>query len=626
MRIIDRIRKFFGEVNPDRFFVGFLVFALIMTFVGGVAFSYAVTSHVVARPALVFERLADANPDEAQKVDYGEFMALVKDGRIKSAKIDVNVVDSLGTDGVRRTLRHDRWLYSWTFPKELVDAGVEVSFADPADSARELSTGEKFMSYVGIATQVLFFLMFIGLMVFLFFSLRSMTSFGWKPKVVKSTVTFADVAGQDESKKELAELQSFLTRTDAYEKTGAQAPKGLLLVGPPGTGKTLLAKALAGEAAASFISVTGSDFSNRFIGAGKERVESLFKVARKNKPCIIFIDEIDSVAGNRSTATTDGSKEHSTTINKLLTEMDGFKNNEGVFVVGATNRIDVLDPAILRPGRFDRHIHVNVSDVKGREEILKVHARELPISGEVDLKTIARSTAGFSGAALKNLVNEAAIHAARRESEMIEPSDFDSARDKILVGVKREGVVMSESEKALIAAHEAGHAVVAASLENADPIHVATIIPRGAALGFVMQLPEGDSFLMSKSRLLTKLKILMGGRVAEELVFGEDEVTSGASGDIDHATRIAADMVTRYGMDSAIGMRRVEAVNGSLPPEAEAAVQRLLSQSKEAARDILTRRRSSLDALSAALLAKETIYGDEVREIISSAGVEEKAA
>jgi cell division protease FtsH len=619
MRLIERIKKFFEDVNPDRFFVGFVLFALIMTFVGGVAFSYAVTSHYVARAPQVVERVAVEDPQGVEKVDYGQFMKLVEDHKIKSARIDMNVVNSVGVDGVRRTLRHDRWLYSWTFPKELAEAGVDVSFADPSENAPELTTGERIMGYVGIATQVLFFLMFIALMVFLFFSLRSMTSFGWRPKVVKSDVRFTDVAGQEESKKELSELLSFLTKTDAYEKTGAKAPKGILLVGPPGTGKTLLAKALAGEAKASFITVTGSDFSNRFIGAGKERVETLFKVARKNKPCIIFIDEIDSVAGNRSAVSSDGSKEHSTTINKLLTEMDGFAANEGVFVVGATNRIDVLDPAILRPGRFDRHIHVNVSDVKGREEILEVHVRGLPLSKDVDLKTIARSTAGFSGAALRNLVNEAAIHAARRESPEIEPADFDSARDKILVGVKREGVVMSEREKSVIAAHEAGHAVIAASLENADPIHVATIIPRGAALGFVMQIPEHDTFLMSKSRLLTDLTILMGGRVAEELVFGEDEVTSGASGDIDQATRIATNMVARYGMDAGVGMRRVEMVNGALPVEAEAAVQRLLLQAKEAARRLLVERRRSLDALSSALLLKETIYGDEVRSIVAAA-------
>jgi cell division protease FtsH len=619
MRLVERIKKFFEDVNPDRFFVGFVLFALIMTFVGGVAFSYAVTSHYVVRAPQVVERVAVEDSQGVEKIDYGQFMGLVKDHKIKSARIDMNVVNSVGVDGVRRTLRHDRWLYSWTFPKELADAGVDVSFADPSESAKELTTGERIMGYVGIATQVLFFLMFIALMVFLFFSLRSMTSFGWRPKVVKSDVRFTDVAGQEESKKELSELLSFLTKTDAYEKTGAKAPKGILLVGPPGTGKTLLAKALAGEAKASFITVTGSDFSNRFIGAGKERVETLFKVARKNKPCIIFIDEIDSVAGNRSAASSDGSKEHSTTINKLLTEMDGFAANEGVFVVGATNRIDVLDPAILRPGRFDRHIHVNVSDVKGREEILEVHVRGLPLSKDVDLKTIARSTAGFSGAALRNLVNEAAIHAARRESPEIEPVDFDSARDKILVGVKREGVVISEREKAVIAMHEAGHAVVAASCENADPIHVATIIPRGTALGFVMQLPDHDTFLLSRSRLLTKLKILMGGRAAEELAFGDDEVTSGASGDIDQATRIATDMVTRFGMDADVGMRRVEFVNGALPALAEAAVQRLLTQAKEAARTILVERKEALDALSSALLTKETIYGDEVRGIIDAA-------
>ncbi len=456
----------------------------------------------------------------------------------------------------------------------------------------------------------------VGIGFFLFHSLKNMTSLGWKPKVVKSDITFADVAGQPETKAELAEMLSFLKDSDAYRKTGAEAPKGVLLVGPPGTGKTLLAKALAGEASASFIALSGSDFANRFIGAGKERIEATFKVARKNTPCIIFIDEIDSVAANRDGSGTDGAREHTTTINKLLTEMDGFKKNEGIFVLAATNRIDVLDPAILRKGRFDRHIFVNVSDIKGREEILRVHTKEKPLGEDVDLNMIARGIAGFSGADIRNLVNEAAIHAARRNSDTLSRADFESARIKIIGGVERKSAVLDDADKKLIAVHESGHAVVAAHLGNADPIHIATIIPRGNALGMVVQLPEKDFVSIPKSKLLTRLKIYMGGRAAEEIVFGADEVTAGAASDIEEATRIATAMVTLFGMDPSVGMRKVERINGVLPANADAAVQRLLDEARTEARKILEENRAGLDRLTEALLVRETIYGDEVRQIV----------
>jgi cell division protease FtsH len=614
MNIIERIRKFFNEMHPDRFLFAVLILGLLSTFVCGAFFSMAISERAASPAPLVVERV-DRAQIEGSKISYGELMAMVKDRKIKSATVDSNTVDAVDDKGEHHVLQHERWLYNFNFPKELSEAGVDVKFAEPKDP-EDTSVSGRIMRVVGIVTQIFFLLMFVGIGFILFHSLKNMTSMGWKPKVVKSEVTFADVAGQPETKAELAEMLSFLKDSDAYRKTGAEAPKGVLLVGPPGTGKTLLAKALAGEAQASFIALSGSDFANRFIGAGKERIEATFRVARKNTPCIIFIDEIDSVAANRDGSGTDGAREHTTTINKLLTEMDGFKKNEGIFVLAATNRIDVLDPAILRKGRFDRHIFVNVSDIKGREEILRVHAKEKPLGEDVDLNMIARGIAGFSGADIRNLVNEAAIHAARRNSDTLSRADFESARIKIIGGVERKSAVLDDADKKLIAVHESGHAVVAAHLGNADPIHIATIIPRGNALGMVVQLPEKDFVSIPKSKLLTRLKIYMGGRAAEEIVFGEDEVTAGAASDIEEATRIAMAMVTLFGMDPSVGMRKVERVNGVLPANADAAVQRLLDEARVEARRILEENRASLDRLTDALLVSETIYGDEVRQIV----------
>ena len=613
MNIFERLRKFLNEVHPDRYLFVILVLGLLSTFAGGAFFSLAITDRVVGSSTVV-ERMVEP-PKDANAVSFGEFMSMVKSGSIKSATVDTNQVDGVDAAGKHHIVEHEGWLYNFTFPKELSEAGVDVKFAEPSNPD-DSSVAARLVRGIAILTQVFFLLMFVGIGIFLFRSLRNMTSFGWKPEVVKSTVTFADVAGQDETKAELSEMLSFMKDAEAYRKTGAEAPKGVLLVGPPGTGKTLLAKALAGEADASFIALSGSDFANRFIGAGKERIESTFKVARKNKPCIIFIDEIDSVAANRDGSGTDGSREHTTTINKLLTEMDGFKESEGITVLAATNRIDVLDPAILRKGRFDRHIFVNVSDIKGREEILKVHSKDKPLAEDVDLNLIARGIAGFSGADIRNLVNEAAIHAARRKSETLSRADFESARIKIITGVERKSAVLDEADKKLIAVHESGHAVVAAHLANADPMHVATIIPRGTALGMIVQLPEKDFVTIPKSKLLTRLKIYMGGRAAEELVFGTDEVTSGAASDIEEATRIATAMVTVFGMDPSVGMRKVERINGVLPPAADAAIQKLLDEARQEAHRILQANRDGLDRLTDALLARETIYGEEIGRIV----------
>lgn len=613
MNIFERLRKFLSEVHPDRYLFIVLVLGMLSAFAaGGVFFSMIVNDRSYVAASVSPE--ATVLPDEAQ-ITFGEFMQKVRAGEVKSTKIDTDEVKATDKNGKIFVVKHEGWLSNFNFPKELAEAGVGVEFVK-AVNPDDASVMARLSRAMAMIMQIIFTVVFIGIGIFLFKSLKGMTSFGWRPEVVKSTTTFADVAGQDETKAELSEMLSFMKNAEAYRKTGASAPKGVLLVGPPGTGKTLLAKALAGEADASFIALSGSDFANRFIGAGKERIEATFKVARKNKPCIIFIDEIDSVAANRDGSGTDGAREHTTTINKLLTEMDGFEESEGITVLAATNRIDVLDPAILRKGRFDRHIFVNVSDIKGREEILKVHSKDKPLGEDVDLNLIARGIAGFSGADIRNLVNEAAIHAARRASEKLSRADFESARIKIITGVERKSAVLDEMDRKLIAVHESGHAVVAAHLDNADPMHVATIIPRGAALGMIVQLPEKDFVTIPKSKLLTRLKIYMGGRAAEELVFGADEVTSGAASDIEEATRIATAMVTVFGMDPGVGMRKVERVNGVLPPAADAAIQKLLDDAKLEAIRILTENRMGLDRLTEALLARETIYGEEIRRIV----------
>src|SRR5512134_232148 len=366
-------------------------------------------------------------------------------------------------------------------------------------------------------------------------------------------VTFADVAGIDEAKQELEEIVEFLKDPQKFQRLGGKIPKGCLLVGPPGTGKTLLARAIAGEANVPFFTISGSDFVEMFVGVGASRVRDMFEQGKKNAPCIIFIDEIDAVGRHRGTGLGGGHDEREQTLNQLLVEMDGFEANEGIILIAATNRPDVLDPALLRPGRFDRQIVVPNPDLGGREKILRVHTRNVPVAQGVDLKTIARGTPGFSGADLANLVNEAALLAARRGKRVVTTREFEDAKDKVMMGAERRSLVMSESEKQLTAWHEAGHAIVALNVPESDPVHKATIIPRGRALGMVMQLPEGDKYSMNYTQMTSRLAVMMGGRVAEELIFGKDKVTSGAASDISSATRLARMMVTRWGYSDELG-------------------------------------------------------------------------
>ena len=443
-------------------------------------------------------------------------------------------------------------------------------------------------------------------------------------------VTFDDVAGIDEAKEELEEIVEFLKDPQKYSRLGGKIPKGALLVGPPGTGKTLLARAIAGEAGVPFFTISGSDFVEMFVGVGASRVRDMFEQAKKNAPCIVFIDEIDAVGRHRGAGYGGGNDEREQTLNQLLVEMDGFEANEGVILVAATNRPDVLDPALLRPGRFDRQVVVPNPDVAGREKILHVHARKVPLAPNVDLKVIARGTPGFSGADLANLVNEAALTAARLGKRLVTMDDFESAKDKVMMGAERRSMVMTEDEKKLTAYHEAGHAIVGLNVPEHDPIHKATIIQRGRALGLVLSLPERDHLSVSYTKYRSKIAMAMGGKVAEEVIFGPDKVTSGAASDIQQVTRIARAMVTQFGMSEKLG--NIDYANeqqsflgagqgpSSASPETQrvidAEVRRLVDEGYETAKRILTERHEDLERLAQGLLEYETLTGEEIGKVI----------
>ncbi len=441
-------------------------------------------------------------------------------------------------------------------------------------------------------------------------------------------VTFEDVAGVDEAKEDLQEIVEFLRDPQKFQRLGGRIPRGVLLVGPPGTGKTLLARAIAGEANVPFFTISGSDFVEMFVGVGASRVRDMFEQAKKNAPCIIFIDEIDAVGRHRGAGLGGGNDEREQTLNQLLVEMDGFEANEGIILIAATNRPDVLDPALLRPGRFDRQIVVPNPDVTGREKILKVHVRKVPLAPDVDLKTVARGTPGFSGADLMNLVNEAALMAARRGKRIVTMSEFEDAKDKIMMGAERRTLVMTEQEKLLTAYHEGGHAIVALTVPATDPVHKATIIPRGRALGMVMQLPERDKLSMSYEQMTSRLAVLMGGRVAEEVIFGKDKVTSGAQSDIEQATKLARAMVTRWGFSDELGtvmygenqeevflgysMGRQQNISEATSQKIDSEVRRLVEMGLSEATRIITTRRDQLELLAKGLLEYETLSGEEI--------------
>jgi cell division protease FtsH len=446
-------------------------------------------------------------------------------------------------------------------------------------------------------------------------------------------VTFEDVAGVDEAKQDLQEIVEFLRDPGKFQRLGGRIPRGVLLVGPPGTGKTLIARAVAGEANVPFFTISGSDFVEMFVGVGASRVRDMFEQAKKNAPCIIFIDEIDAVGRHRGAGLGGGNDEREQTLNQLLVEMDGFEANEGVILIAATNRPDVLDPALLRPGRFDRQVVVPNPDVVGREQILKVHVRKVPLAPDINLKTIARGTPGFSGADLMNLVNEAALTAARRNKRMVTQAEFEEAKDKVMMGAERKSLVMTEEEKMLTAYHEGGHAIVGLNVVATDPIHKATIIPRGRALGMVMQLPERDKLSMSLEQMTSRLAIMMGGRVAEELVFGKEKVTSGASSDIEQATRLARMMVTRWGLSEALGtvsygenqdevflgmsVSRTQNASEATVQKIDTEIRRFVEEGYNEATRILTEKRADLEALAKGLLEFETLSGDEIQDLLN---------
>jgi cell division protease FtsH len=453
-------------------------------------------------------------------------------------------------------------------------------------------------------------------------------------------VTFTDVAGCDEAKEEVSEIVDFLKEPGKFQKLGGRIPRGLLLVGSPGTGKTLLAKAVAGEAKVPFFSISGSDFVEMFVGVGASRVRDMFEQAKKQAPCIIFIDEIDAVGRHRGAGLGGGHDEREQTLNQLLVEMDGFSGNEGIIIMAATNRPDVLDPALLRPGRFDRQVIVPLPDIKGREQILAVHARKLPLSDDVDVTTIARGTPGFSGADLANLVNEAALFAARVNKAKVDMVEFEKAKDKIMMGAERSSMVMDEKEKKLTAYHEAGHAIVGLSVPDHDPVYKVTIIPRGRALGVTMFLPEQDRYSHSKQRLESQLSALYGGRIAEELIFGGDSVTTGASNDIERATEIARNMVTLWGLSDKMGpmvygekegevflgqsySQKSQEISANVAKQIDEEIRRIVDRNYDRAKKILNSKMDVLHAMSDALMKYETIDAEQLDQLMKGEAISE---
>ncbi|KQY29265.1 cell division protein FtsH [Caulobacter sp. Root1455] len=495
-------------------------------------------------------------------------------------------------------------------------------------------------SLLGLLFQMLPILLLIGVWIFFMRQMQGGTKgamgFGKsKARLLtenKNRVMFDDVAGVDEAKEELQEVVEFLKDPAKFQRLGGKIPKGALLIGPPGTGKTLIARAVAGEAGVPFFTISGSDFVEMFVGVGASRVRDMFEQAKKNAPCIIFIDEIDAVGRHRGAGLGGGNDEREQTLNQLLVEMDGFEANEGIILIAATNRPDVLDPALLRPGRFDRQVVVPNPDVMGREKIIRVHMKNVPLAADVDVKTLARGTPGFSGADLANLVNEAALTAARKNRRMVTMHDFEYAKDKVMMGAERRSMAMSEDEKKLTAYHEGGHALVALNVAIADPVHKATIVPRGRALGMVMQLPEGDRYSMSYDMMTSRLAIMMAGRVAEELIFGKEKITSGASSDISAATSLARNMVTRWGFSDELGtvaygdnqdevflghsVARTQNVSPDTMIKIDSEVRRLVKGGEDEARQILTEKLPELHLVAKALLEFETLSGDEIINVM----------
>jgi len=570
-----------------------------------------------------------------KEVDFSQFLDNVAAGQVEKVLIkgDEIHIRSAGGDDTGPKPRYDSFTYNPGYDdliSELRQHKVEIKVEKPSDG-RVLTA---LLSWAPL-------LILVGLWFVFFRQMQAggtkAMSFGKsKAKLLtpeQKKVTFADVAGVPEAKEELEEIIEFLKDPKKFQRLGGKIPKGVLLVGSPGTGKTLLARAVAGEADVPFFSISGSDFVEMFVGVGASRVRDLFEQGKKNAPCIVFIDEIDAVGRHRGAGLGGGHDEREQTLNQLLVEMDGFEANDGVILISATNRPDVLDPALLRPGRFDRRIVVNPPDVKGREGILNVHTTQIPLASDVDLPVIARSTPGFSGADLANLVNEAALRAARFNKMKVDMADFEFAKDKVMMGSERRSLVMSEEEKRTTAYHEAGHALVAVLVPEADPLHKVTIIPRGMALGLTQQLPLEDRYTYSRSYLEANLRVLMGGRIAEEIIFGSEHITTGAGNDLERCTELARKMVCEWGMSEKMGPltfgKREESIflgkefarhqdySEATAVRIDDEIRNFVNRAHEDAHRILVDHRASLEAITRALLEHEVLDGDEIYTLIA---------
>ena len=563
-------------------------------------------------------------PRVQEGVSYSQFMDDAKNGKVKTVVVQGRNLTVTPADGQKYQIVSpgDIWMVG-----DLMKYGVQVS-GKADDEPNALMSA---LYYLGPT------ILIIG---FWFYMMRQMQgggkggafSFGKsRARLIdenNNSVTFADVAGCDESKEEVVELVDFLKDPQKFQKLGGRIPRGVLLVGPPGTGKTLLARAIAGEAKVPFFSISGSDFVEMFVGVGAARVRDMFENAKKQAPCIVFIDEIDAVGRHRGAGMGGGNDEREQTLNQMLVEMDGFEANSGVIVIAATNRADVLDKALLRPGRFDRQVYVGLPDIRGREQILKVHMRKVPIGNDVDASVLARGTPGFSGADLANLVNEAALFAARRNKRVVDMQDFEDAKDKIYMGPERKSAVIREEERKATAYHESGHAVVAKLLPKADPVHKVTIMPRGWAGGLTWQLPEHDKHYAYKDTMLEEVAILFGGRAAEEVFLGA--MSTGASNDFERATKMARDMVTRYGMsdtlgtmvyvdteqDGFFGRMASKTVSEATQQKVDAEIRRIVDEQYALAKGLLEANRDKVEAMTAALLEWETIDADQVNDIM----------
>ncbi len=570
-----------------------------------------------------------SNLSKNNQVSFSEFLTEVENGRVVKVEIKGNNINGVLSDG------NSFSTYAPNDPnliEKLSSKGVAISAA-PLD--------EKMPSLFGVLLS--WFPMLLLIAVWIFF-MRQMQGgkggamgFGRsKAKMMnelKGKVTFNDVAGVEEAKEEVEEVVEFLRDPKKFSRLGGKIPRGCLLVGPPGTGKTLLARAIAGEAGVPFFTISGSDFVEMFVGVGASRVRDMFEQGKKHSPCIIFIDEIDAVGRSRGAGLGGGNDEREQTLNQLLVEMDGFDTNEGVIIIAATNRPDVLDPALLRPGRFDRQVVVSLPDIIGREKILKVHSKKISMAPDINLRTVARGTPGFSGADLANLVNESALLAARKNKRIVTNQEFEEAKDKVMMGAERRSMVMTEEEKKLTAYHEAGHAIVTINEKAAYPIHKATIIPRGRALGMVMQLPEKDEVSQTREQLHAQMAIAMGGRVAEELIFGDDKVTTGAVSDIEQATKRARAMVMRAGLSKELGpvaygeneeevflgrsVARQQNMSEETAKKVDAEIRKFVEKGYERARKVLTEKIDDLHKLAKALLTYETLTGKEIEDLVN---------